>query len=426
MRASRIQWLKIAALLLLVAAIGAYMVRTADYMPENALSATAKTPLGMNALFVLLKDNGVEVNYFGQDLALLPPGATLVVGDDAPAMPIASTLERADYTKAALERGNTVIYLPPVSGKNFTSFPKAAEEAKAAGAKPEAADVKDKAALPAEIMPKTPKGVKVHELPWEIDDGGYIHITVDVISDPVFAGVHKLTGGGLSPYDIKPLDASRNALESAKSIYVFEGTSRPFLVVYELGKGKWIDASASELFTNRDIGKEDNAVFAYNLLHQHEGEGVWFLESIHGYAAGGVGAPTLLFFSWWGQLILLLAFCALLFFLKQMFPLGKDIETPLIVFPSTLERVRAQAELWRHGRQARAAMRFGLAYALGLGADDAPRQLAAWLTEEGKPPAEAQQLAAEMLAGRGARISPEAMRAYGRILSRHSVIRRYL
>ncbi len=426
MSSSRKQWLMIAGLLLLVAAIGAYMVRTADYMPENALSATAKTPLGMNALYLLLINNGVEVNYFGQDMALLPPGSTLVVGDDAPAMPVASELERADYTKAALERGNTVVYLPPISDKNFASFPKAAQEAKVAGAKPEAAEVKDKAAQPAEYMPKTPKGVKVYELPWEIDDGGYIHITVEGTSDPVFAGVHKLTGGGLSPYDIKPLDASRNAIDSAKSIYVFKGTSRPFLVTYELGKGRWIEASASELFTNRDIGKEDNAVFAYNLLSQNQGEGVWFLESIHGYAAGGVGAPTLLFFSWWGQLILLLAFCLLIFFLKQMFPLGKDVETALIVFPSTLERVRAQTELWRHGRQTRAAMRFGLAYALGLGADDAPRQLTAWLTDEGRTPAEAQQLAAEMLAGRGTRILPEALRAYGRILSRHSVIRRYL
>lgn len=426
MSSSRKQWLMIAGVLLLVAAIGAYMVRTADYMPENALSATAKTPLGMNALYLLLKDNGVEVNYFGQDLALLPPESALVVGDDAPAMPIASELERADYTKAALERGNTVIYLPPVSGKDFASFPKAAEETKADGTKPIAAEVKNNAALPAEVMPKAPKGVKVQELPWEIDGAGYIHITVDGITDPLFKGVHKLTGGGLSPYDIKPLDASRNALDSAKSLYVFKGTSRPFLAVYELGKGKWIEASASELFTNRDIGKEDNAVFAYNLLSQNQGDGIWFLESIHGYAAGGVGAPTLLFFSWWGQLILLLAFCVLLFFLKHMFPLGKDIESALIVFPSTLERVRAQAELWRHGKQSRAAMRFGLAYALGIGAGDAPRQLAAWLAEEGRTPAEAQQLAAEMLTSADRRISPEAMRAYGRILSRHSVIRRYL
>jgi hypothetical protein len=426
MSSSRKQWLMIAGLLLLVAAIGAYMVRTAEYMPENALSATAKTPLGMNALYVLLKDNGVEVNYFGQDLALLPPGSTLVVGDDAPEKPVASTLERADYTKAALERGNTVIYLPPVSGKDFASFSKMAEEAKSEVVKPKAPEVKEAIVQPAEKMPKTPKGVKVHELPWEIDSDGYIHITVNGISDPVFAGVHKLTGGGLSPYDIKPLDASRNAIDSAKSIYVFKGTSRPFLVTYELGKGTWIDASASELFTNRDIGKEDNAVFAYNLLSQNQGKGIWFLESIHGYAAGGVGAPVLLFFSWWGQLILLLAFCLLLFFLKQMFPLGKDIETALIVFPSTLERVRAQAELWRHGRQSRAAMRFGLAYALGLGAEDASRQLAAWLTEEGRTPAEAQLLATEMLTSGGKRISPEAMRAYGRILSRHSVIRRYL
>lgn len=426
MSSSRKQWLMIAGLLLLVAAIGAYMVRTAEYMPENALSATAKTPLGMNALYLLLKDNGVEVNYFGQDIALLPPGSTLVVGDDAPEKPVASTLERADYTKAALERGNTVVYLPPISGKSFTPLPKTAEETNSTDSKPQTAEVKDKALLPAEIMPKTPKGVKVHELPWEIDGDGYIHITVKGISDPVFAGVQKLTGGGLSPYDIKPLEASRNALDSAKSIYVFKGTSRPFLAIYELGKGKWIDANASELFTNRDIGKEDNAVFAYNLLREHQGKGIWFLESIHGYATGGVGAPTLLFFSWGGQLILLLAFCALLFFLKQMFPLGKDIETALIVFPSTLERVRAQAELWRYGKQTRAAMRFGLAYALGLGADDAPRQLAAWLAEEGRTPAEAQQLAIEMLSSGSKRISPEAMRAYGRILSRHSVIRRYL
>jgi hypothetical protein len=109
-----------------------------------------------------------------------------------------------------------------------------------------------------------------------------------------------------------------------------------------------------------------------------------------------------------------------------MFPLGKDIETPLIVFPSTLERVRAQAELWRHGKHSYAALRFGLAYALGLSGDDAPRQLAAWLMEEGHSPAAASQLAAEMLTSSGKRISPEALRAYGRIISRRSVIRRYL
>ncbi len=423
MGSSRKHGLLIAALLLIVAVLGAFAVRTAEYLPENPLSATAKTPLGMNALFLLLRAKGAEVDFFGQALELLPPGATLVVGDDAPFKPIASAHELRDYWKAVRERGHTVIYLPPVSGKNFSASPQGAE---AKGALPPAAVEAKKPSAPQEPLPKLPASARAYEIEWEIDCKGYIHISADGLPGAAFAGVRELTGGGLSPYDIKPLEANSELAKGAQEVYFFKGTSRPFLVTASVGKGTWVEVSASELFTNRDIGATDNAVFAYNLLSQRQGSGIWFLESIHGYAESGVGAVALLFFSWWGQLIMLAAFCILLFFLKEMFPLGKDIDILLIAFPSTLERVRAQAELWRHGKHSYSALRFGLAHALGLGGDDAPKQLASWLKEDGHSPATASQLAAEMFASSGNRISPEALRAYGRLMRQHSIFRRYL
>lgn len=423
MSSKRKQMMMAVALLVAVAAIGAYAVRTAEYAPENALSATAKTPLGMNALFTLLKQHGINADYFGQALELLPKGATLVVGDDAPLSHFTSMVEREDYTEAARGRGNTVIYLPPISHKNFDAFAQSAggetpaEPERLASTRPPAQR---------ETLPSLPLSAKVYELPWEIDSRGYIHISVEGMPEDVFTGVKKLTGGGLSPYGIKPLDGNSELAKGARAVYYFMNTNRPFLVESAIGQGVWVEVNASELFTNRDIGKDDNAVFAYNLLRAHEGKGLLFLESIHGFAQGGVGATALLFFTWWGQLILLLTFCAFLYFLKAVFPLGKDIETPLIAFPSALERVRAQAELWRHGRHGYAALRYSIANALGLSGADATKQLAVMLAQEGFSPVAAFKLAEEMMGASGRRVPQETLRAYGRILRRHSVIRRYM
>jgi hypothetical protein len=290
-----------AFIIVLAVVLGIYAIRSADYAPENPLSATAKTPLGMNALYLLLREEGVKADFFGQELALLPPDATLVVGDDAAATPIASAVEKAEIWRAASDNGHTVIYMPAISGKNFTPF------TKADGGGKEPSTAASPASYPAEPRAKLPGSTKVYDLPWQVDETGYMHINTAGIASPLFAGVTELQAGGLSPLDLKPLAESKELLSSAREVYYFKGTGRPFLVITQLNNGTWVQANASELFTNRDIGRADNAVFAYNLMSRETKGELWFLESIHGYAAGGVGPVALLFFSWWGQLILLAA-----------------------------------------------------------------------------------------------------------------------
>jgi hypothetical protein len=419
MKAKRNNLAAIAFIILLAVVLGIYAVRSADYAPENPLSATAKTPLGINALYLLLREEGLKADFFGQDLTLLPPDATLVVGDDAPATPIASAVEKGEIWRTASENGHTVIYMPAISGKNFTPFARQDSAAKDAAASASPVN------YPSEPRAKLPKGVIAYDLPWLVDETGYMHINTAGIASPLFAGVNELQAGGLSPLDLKPLAESKDLLPSAREVYYFKGTDRPFLVISQLNNGTWVQANAAELFTNRDIGRADNAVFAYNLMSREAKGELWFLESIHGYAAQGVGPVALLFFSWWGQLILLAAICGVLFLLPVIFPLGKDIETSAIVFPPTLERVRAQAEIWRHSKQQREALAFALTNGLGLSGDDRGLELARWLEEEGVTPAKAKLLAQELIAGQG-RLSPEALRAYDRIMRRHIVIRRYM
>jgi hypothetical protein len=419
MKAKRNNLAAIAFIIVLAVVLGIYAVRSADYAPENPLSATAKTPLGMNALYLLLREEGLKADFFGQDLTLLPLDATLVVGDDAPATPIASAVEKGEIWRAASENGHTVIYMPAISGKNFVPFTKLDGAAKGTTAS------SGPTGFPAEPRPKLPSETKVYELPWQVDETGYMHINTASIASPLFAGVNELQAGGLSPLDLKPLAESKELLSSAREVYYFKGTGRPGRVITQLNNGTWVQANASELFTNRDIGRADNAVFAYNLMSRETKGEIWFLESLHGYAAGGVGPVALLFFSWWGQLILLAAICGVLFLLPAIFPLGKDIETSAVVFPPTLERVRAQAEIWRHSKHQREALAFALANGLGLGADGRALELARWLEEDGVAPSKAKILAQELVAGQG-RLSPEALRAYDRIMKRHTVVRRYM
>ena len=395
--------------------------RPGRHAPENPLSATAKTPLGMNALYLLLRNNGVKADFYGLSLDVLPPEVTLVVGDDFVGSVTYNWIDSDELWKLTEERGNTIVYLPPMDSKDFLAK-NAAEEPE--GARAQAPLGVQNAEEKAELEPEVAR----YEIPWEVDAAGYIHLHTGELPEKYFGGVTELQAGGFHPLqDVVPLSEDEKALATAQEVYFFKDTDRPFLFVGRLGRGTWVAANVSELFTNRDIGRADNAVFAFNLLSHHEAGGLAFYEAIHGHAQPALGTTALIFQTRAGQLVLLILLGILILLLPRMFPLGHDIEQPVIEFPSTLERIRAQAELWRQAGHLKSAQKLAIQSVLGIDVNADSETLVGLLRQVGYPETKAAQLARE-LAGEGEtrRIPGEAIKAYDRIMRRFGLIRRFV
>ncbi len=398
--------------------------RPGRHAPENPLSATAKTPLGMNALYLLLRNNGVKADFYGLPLDVLPPDVTLVVGDDFAGSVTYNWVDSDELWKLTEERGNTIVYLPPMENKDF--------QAKSAAEQPE--DTEDAPAQappgvhsPEEKAAELGPEVARYEIPWEVDAAGFIHLHTSGLPEKYFAGVTELQAGGFHPLQaIVPLSEDERAFATAQEVYFFKETDRPFLFIGRSGRGTWVAANVSELFTNRDIGRADNAVFVFNLLSHHEAGGLAFFEAIHGYAQPAVSTTALLFQTRTGQLVLLALLGVIILLLPKMFPLGHDIEQPVIEFPSTLERVRAQAELWRQAGHLQSAQKLAIQSVLGIDVSADPEELVALLRQVGYSEPRAAQLARE-LAGQSEtrRMSGDAIRAYDRIMRRFGLIRRF-
>jgi len=408
----------------LVAILLVSVWRPGRHAPENPLSATAKTPLGMNALYLLLRNNGVKADFYGLPLDVLPPEVTLVVGDDFVGPVTYNWIDSDELWKLTEERGNTIVYLPPMDSKDFLAKSAAEKPEDAEGAQAQAPlgvqSAEEKAELESEVAR--------YEIPWEVDAAGYIHLHTGGLPEKYFGGVTELQAGGFHPLqDVVPLSEDEKALATAQEVYFFKDTDRPFLFVGRLGRGTWVAANVSELFTNRDIGRADNAVFAFNLLSHHEAGGLAFYEAIHGHAQPAVGTTALIFQTRAGQLVLLVLLGILILLLPRMFPLGHDIEQPVIEFPSTLERIRAQAELWRQAGHLKSARKLAIQSVLGIDVNADSEALAGLLRQVGYPETKAAQLARE-LAGEGEtrRIPGEAIKAYDRIMRRFGLIRRFV
>ncbi len=425
MRLSRLRvGLIVLAALAVLAIVFVAVWRPGEYAPENPLSATAKTPLGMNALYQLLRNNGVKADYYGHSLGILPREVTLVVGDDFAGPRTYEWVEAEELWELVENNGNTVIYLPPMETKGFQARnPFEEETATEEGETPPLPAAPAPEETPAEMGPE----VKCYEIPWEIDEAGYIHLHTAGLPGKYFGGVTELQAGGFQPQqDVVALSEDEKALATAQEVYFFENTDRPFLFVGRSGRGTWVAANVSELFTNRDIGRVDNAVFAFNLLSHHEGDGLAFYEAIHGYVQPSVSPTALIFQTHLGQLILLALVGIVIILLPKMFPLGRDIERPVIEFPSTLERVRAQAEIWRQGGHLKSAQELAISSVLGIDLSEELDELESLLRQVGYPKSRAAHLARE-LAGpdKSRRMSPAAVKAYDRIMRRFGLIRRF-
>ena len=398
--------------------------RPGRHAPENPLSATAKTPLGMNALYLLLRNNGLKADFYGLPLDVLPPDVTLVVGDDFVGSVTYDWVDADELWNLTEERGNTIVYLPPMDSKNFSD--------RTATEETESVENPQEQAPPAgqiteEIAAEFGPDVALYEIPWEIDEAGFIHLRTNGLPDKYFAGVTELQAGGFHPLeDVVPLSEDEKALATAQEVYFFEDTDRPFLFVGRSGRGTWVAANVSELFINRDIGRADNAVFAFNLLSHHEEGGLAFYEAIHGYRQPAVGTTVLLFQTRAGQLVLLALLGVLILLLPMMFPLGHDIERPVIEFPSTLERIRAQAELWRQAGHLKSAQKLAVASVLGIDVSADIETLVGLLRQIGYAEPKATHLALELTGqSETRRMSGEAIRAYDRIMRRFGLIRRF-
>ena len=409
-----------------IAVLAALLVsvwRPGRHAPENPLSATAKTPLGMNALYLLLRNNGVKADFYGLPLDVLPPDITLIVGDDFVGSITYDWIGSDELWKLAEERGNTIVYLPPMGSKDFSERTTADETEDAENPQGQALTTAQSAEEKAELSPEVAR----YEIPWEIDAAGYIHIRTSGLPEKYFGGVTELQAGGFHPLqDVIPLSEDEKALATAQEVYFFKDTDRPFLFAGRSGRGTWVAANVSELFTNRDIGRADNAVFAFNLLSNHEEGGLAFYEAIHGYRQLAAGTTALLFQTRTGQVVLLALLGIIILLLPRMFPLGHDIERPVIEFPSTLERIRAQAELWRQAGHLKSAQRLSIESVLGIDAGGDPEELVELLRQVGYAEPRASQLAAELTGQRETRrMSGEAIRAYDRIMRRFGLIRRF-
>ncbi len=409
--------------ILMVVVLLLAVIRPAGYRPENPLSAVAKTPLGMNALFLLLRDHGVSASFYGLTLDVLPPEKTLVVGDDFAGERTYTWVEPDELWKLVEEQGNTVIYLPEIDDKEFQLR---IESDNGSQTQPQGnAAAKDFPEARTELGTE----VACYEVPWTIDDAGYARIYTSGLPRKYFAGTTMLEAGGFTPVEVEQLSLDERMIAAAREVYFFENTDRPFLIIGEAGRGTWVSCTVSELFTNRDIGRGDNAVFALNLLSQHAGSNLAFYEAIHGYSESSVGSTRLLLFTWWGQLILLGILSLVVVLLPRIFPLGRDIPTPVVLFPSTLELVRAQAELWRQAGQLEEALRFAFVNATGVDSLRGPDEIAARLRSLGYPAQKASQLARSLTGGdrdRTRKLTAEAIQAYDRILRRFGTIRRYV
>lgn len=409
--------LKLTAVAAVVGIFLALVMRPAQHQIENPLSAMAKTPLGMNALYLLLKSEGVRVGMSGLNVDVLPPAATLVMGDDFPGTRAYLRIGLDELWRLAREQGNTVIYLPPIADREFGTVTGGREQ-----------HTHPETALTGGRPPANPDiGTVTYEVPWTVDNTGYLSLCTSGLPDKYFAGTEKLEAGGCRPSQVKPLAQYGDAAAAAQEVYLFAGTDRPFLLVSRSGKGTLVVCCAGELFTNRDIGRADNAVFAFNLFSRHARPELLFYEAIHGYREHSLGPGRLLLLTWWGQIVLLGLLGVGVILLPWVFPQGRHLQTPVVVFPSTRELINAQAELWRQAGHLRAALQYAVMNALGPAGSTTLDTLERRLRETGYSAPEATQHA-RALAGlpTGRSISPETIKAYDRILRRFGTIQRYL
>jgi len=410
--------LSLAAIAAIVALL-LYVAQPGGDTAENPLSATSTTPLGMNAFYQLLKSERMQPAFFGYEPEMAPYGSALFVGDDIPYSGWQRYLDRDRLWEAAAARALNVVYLPPLQDHAFEPPGGAAPAEPGTVARAEGGELEP---------PPLPAGVEVREIAWELGRDGYTRIFPDGVKTGALRGIRLLEAGGFSPAMVPPLGENEKILQAARVVYLFEGTDRPFLVAAKVGRGTWTMVSASELFTNRDIGRADNVVLAYNLAADARGAGgpVYFLESIHGYSVSDTGVLNLLFFTWWGQLALFGLLGAVVIYLPSMFPLGREVVTPVVKFPSALLRVQALAEMWRKSPDRVAVRRFALATALGIEPDaGGARRAAGMLQEVGYPQSRARQLAEELVSGEVPTMSAEAIRAYGRLVQRFGRISRF-
>jgi len=359
--------------------------------------------------------------FYGHELSVLPYGSTILVGDDIPYRGWERYLDRQELWDTAGSRAANVIYLTAVQDHAFVATNEPAPEDLET-----VTPIEDDSEA---LDPELGEQVEVFEVPWELGSDGYTRMHTANLDSAIFKGVRLLEAGSFTPTMVPPLSANRELAQAAREVYLFRGTDRPLVVTAQLGRGTWITVFAAELFANRDIGRADNVVFAYNVAAEAGKAGVgpvYFLESIHGYSVEDTGVLSLLLFTWWGQLALLGLVGAVIIYLPSMFPLGREVETPVVKFPSALLRVRALAEIWRRSPDQTAARKFAVAAALGIEPDTiGARKITGMLQELGYPQVRAAELANELASGEDGRMRAEVIRAYNRLVQRFGRISRF-
>ena len=391
---------------------------------EHPLSAFEPGPHGLRALYLLGRRMNLNVRLGTTSPDLLSGAGTIVIGAEghtagAP-LPAPLQIDENDIW-TLLDRGMHVLYLSPVETLPNAPGGKAPASHKSQSAVEEPSN--DPAARSSEASSQPDSLGKEattvsEQIPFEMAEDGTVTFRVGNIDSPFFASARTLEAPGFDLGGESRWKLWKRLAGSAQQVYWLGETGKPFLAVYQASRGKLVALFVSEVLINDNIARADNVVFAYNLLQQVDSPlGTYFLESIHGHYRSSVGLTNLLVFTSWGHLIILAAIAVLMSLMAQVFPLGRKRATHREQFPSPIERVRAQAQLWRRSGMFVPAMHFALDCSCPgkAGTDETTRSLSRVLTAAGISRQHIHEIE-QAMAGQhklGATARKEMIRAYG-------------
>jgi len=374
-------------------------------LAERSLSAFESGPHGLRALYLLGRRMNLNVALGTTSVSLLTGAGTIVIGPEEllAGVPFLPEFDESTVWKL-LDRGIDVLYLAPIDEL------------------PQPDEKESNAPTDDEETPPAATGDEVDtagtRVSYELNEDGSARFHVGPADSAFFSDAETLEVASIDLEQDSRWKLWERLEGRAQKVFWLGDTGKPLLTVYQGARGKLVALFASEILTNDNIGRADNVVLAYNLLRELDSPlGTYFLESIHGYHRASVGFTNLLVFTTWGRLVILAAIAVFLALMPQVFPLGRLRSGHRQLWPSPVERVRAQARLWQRGGMFAPALRFAVNCAL-RGEADARDSVPGFgrLLAASKAPRERVRELEEVVSGRrkpDAAARRELIRAYG-------------
>lgn len=373
------------------------------------LSARATNPEGLRALYLLMRKLGYPATIYMRSTALIPAGSKVVVpfseiseGEDTTGYSldkINQLLQRGvdvviigelNLTATSLSNPNNPIGksgLPKNAIKNIPLMDKASASAPMAprekwmysffpgsrnycgySEKPliktpgalgnNQQEEQDK--LEGERTYEGPSAAKIHELFWNLDESGGLHIFPER-GRGVFQNVHELHTKGFNFDRAVTWNSMIERLGKFSEVYILSGTKIPVYATRLSQSGNLSVVFLADILTNKEIGLADNVIFAFNAIRPRgSGEGLYFLETVRGFYLSQTGATSLLFLTRYGRVLLALLGIILISVLPRVFPLGKHFTIREGKFPPEIEKVTALGNFLRKQKLLKDAFLFAI------------------------------------------------------------------